>query len=182
GVFARRFNTAIPSCPALPQAGCLAAGRSSLILKQSGGGKLAWNWNDGPAFDESALGNPVAGLTSFAMCIYRENGGTDLVVDSSVPANGACTAKPCWYGTKWLDRFRYKDRVAGAIAQIRLRSGAGSGRIGLKGRGPSLGLSLPLAPFTKVTAQMINGNGDCWQAEYETAKINSAARFKANVD
>ncbi len=185
GVFARRFDTAVPSCPALPQAGCLDAGRSALLLKQSGNAKLSWKWGDGPAFDQDSLGNPVAGLTSFAFCVYRENGATDLLVDASVGAGGTCADKPCWKAPRSNIRFRYRDKAGAAdgITEIQLRSGAvGRGKISVKGRGPSLGLSLPVGPFNSVTVQLISGNGACWQAEYDTAKVNSANLFKLKTN
>jgi hypothetical protein len=183
GVFARRFNTAMPSCPALPQAGCLDAGRSVLQLGQSGGGTLLWKWKGGPAFDEGDLGNPASGLTAFAFCVYRDDGmTTDLLVDAPIDAAGTCGGRPCWKSSRTQKTFTYKDKAgtASGLTKMRLRSGpAGHGKISVKGGGPSLGLSLPVGSFSSVTAQMRNGNGECWQAEYDAARVNSARLFTA---
>jgi len=183
GVFARRFNTAVPSCPALPQAACLGAERSILQLSQSGGGRLSWKWKGGPAFDQGNIGNPVGGLTAFAFCVYRTHGATtDLLVNASIDAAGTCGLVPCWQVSRTEKTFTYRDKAATAngLTQIQLRGGpAGHGKLSVAGKGPSLGLSLPVGPFSNVTAQMINGNGDCWQAGFDAAKVDSAQLFSA---
>jgi hypothetical protein len=183
GVFARRFDTATPSCPASPQSGCLDAGRSELKLGQSAGGSLLWQWKGGPAFDKETIGNPVAGLTAFAICVYRANGPTtDLLVDASVDAAGVCNLRPCWTSSRTENTVSFKDKTGAAngITHIQLRGAPlGRGRISVKGSGPSLGLSLPVGPFSNVTAQIINGNGDCWQSDYDAARVNSPQLFSA---
>jgi hypothetical protein len=65
---------------------------------------------------------------------------------------------------------------------LKLRAGlAGASKVILKGKGVNLTMpTLPLTP--KVTLQVRNDNGECWDAEFSTPVQNLGDRFKAKAD
>ncbi len=184
GVFARRFDTAEPDCPATPRTSCRAAGQRLLLMRSGSSPKLVWKWRRGDAFDEDQLGNPEAGLTDWAFCIYRDDGSPTLIFDARVDAAGTCPIKPCWKSARLGAPYAYQDRTgtgSQGVTKIRLRAGnAKRAAIQLKGAGPSLNLpTLPLGPFDNVTAQFANGNGECWESIHTEASVDSSKTFKA---
>ncbi len=183
GVFARRWVTTPPTCPTAPQPDCLEAGKSSITLTDTGGGKLLWKWGGGPAFDVGHVGSPANDLTDYVMCLYREDGGApSLVMSAAVPGGGTCGGKPCWRANNKGSKTKYKN-VAGTpdgVDKVRFKTGeAGRSRFLVKGKGANLSVPLPIGSFTEVTAQMITGHGACWQAAFDSAAANSAAAFRA---
>lgn len=184
GVFAQRLASATPSCPPAPLAGCLDAGSSRLTLQSAGAGKLQWKWSQGPAFDMTQFGNPPAGLTGYALCIYRADGGpAALLLEADVPAGGTCgdADKPCWRMPSQLGSAKYRDvdATAGGISRIDLQAGvAGRSLVKVRGGGPGLGLSLPVGSFTTITTQLVNGLGACWESTHGApARANDTRRF-----
>jgi hypothetical protein len=130
------------------------------------------------------FGNPVFGLAGYALCIYRADGGpSTLLLETQVPAGGACGVppRPCWRMPSQLGGAKYRDAAAAAdgIARIDLEAGVGGrAHVKVKGSGPGLGLSLPVGSFTTITTQLVNGFGACWQSEHTApARANDARRF-----
>ncbi len=186
GVFARRFDTAVPVCGAAPLTGCFDAGKSRLALLGTGSGKLKWTWGGGPAFDGENFGVPTVGLTNYVFCLYHEDGGAPaLIMEAAIPSGGLCDedTKPCWKHPKAQTRVKYKDvdELSDGIAKVAIRGGRdGHGKISVKGRGPLLPLpTFPIGPFTTVTGQLVNGNGECWQTEHTEAQANTDKKFKS---
>ncbi len=181
GVFARRWVTTQPTCPTLPRSGCFEAGNSLLKLSQSGGGRMLWKWRSGPAFNVGHVGSPANELTSYVLCVYREDGGApSLVMGADVPGGGTCGSKPCWKANGKGTNAKYKDSAGtpDGIEKIVIKTGE-RGKILMKGSGPNLTLPLPIGSFTNLTTQLITGHGDCWEAEFDDARKNDATSFKA---
>ncbi len=184
GVFVRRFETAQPTCAAAPLSSCRAAGKKLLLMKSGAPGKLIWKWGRGDAYDEDDLGNPEAGLTDWVFCVYRDDGASTLVYEAGVDAGGSCPDKPCWRSGKMGAPYSFRNKLgmgSDGITKLRLRDGdVNRGNLQLKGRGAELTLpTLPLGPFTSVTAQLVNGNGDCWESTHAEARVDSSGVFKA---
>jgi hypothetical protein len=166
------------TCPVCDTAiaGCLAAGKSTLLLKNSADDtkdKLAWKWVKGAETALQDLGDPTA-TTKYTLCIYA--GGDAATVE--LPAGSSWKA----LGTMG---FAFKD-LTGAPNGARkalLKSGAaGKSKALVKGKGgnlpdsPAAGLTLP------VTVQLVNDtNATCFEATFGTAIKNDAKKFLAKT-
>lgn len=162
---------------AAPHAGCLAAAKSVLLLKQKGGGrdKLLWKWIKGAAIIPLQLADPTA-ASDYALCLYA-NGV--LIAGAELSA-----------GARWsaiTSGYQYSDPAGtpNGILKALLKGGAGGKtKVLVKGKGdnlpdPALGaLALP------VTAQLINAaTGFCVGASYGPSEVISSgsAAFKAKT-
>lgn len=169
-------------CIVAPQTGCSEPSRrgSSLLVSTRESGRLTWKWADrarsatGPDF-----GDPLTS-TDYALCVYDAVDATPrLVHKSSVAHGGSCRSGPCWLPTQGQG-FHYRDVAAsrGLHSIVMRRRPNGGAEIGVRGRGPNLGLaSLPLD--SKVTVQLQASDGSCWGASYESASRRTATAFKA---
>ena len=76
------------------------------------------------ATSQGALGDPVGGGTSAAVCLYDDDG--NLVQDFVVSRGGQlCGEKPCWK-TKGTKGYGYQDKAASADGITKLSYGAGA--------------------------------------------------------
>ncbi len=182
-------------CPAAPVVGCKApsvSGKSLLFFKDNAThtrDKYKFTWPKGDIVDPADFGDPVSGATGYRFCVWDESAGgatTTLVSEAFVPAGGTCGTKPCWKPVG--GGFKYKDASLsnGGIKTLLLRGNAllpGKSKITLVGKGAASPMPpLPLSQDVKVTAQVLNGAGFCWGAEYSTNTKNDGAFFKAKAD
>ena len=176
-------------CPAAPLNGCkrpTVPGASSLQLKKGttpDRDSLKWKWQRGST-SSADFGNPLAG-TGYQLCLYDETAGTpSTALAASAPAGGLCGTHPCWRALG--SGFSYSDRylTPNGISRIDLRAGSdGKARIGVKGKGAALGLTLPLADDPTVVLQLLNAYGTCWEARFPAPALASdPTRFKAVGD
>ncbi len=133
------------------------------------GDRLSWTWPKGGAIGIAELGDPTA-TTDFALCIYDRSGGMDptRIFVANAPGGSTCNGKPCWR-TKGTG-FTYKDGKAlhDGLAQISIVGGDfGRATIKVKAKGTALPTpTLPLAPQPRVTVQLQNSIGGCWEERY----------------
>lgn len=164
--------TPVPAgaCASTPIPGCRTATNSKLTL---GNGKLSWKWLRGTSV-LGDFGYPVAGPTSYTLCIYgAEAGAPTLALRATVPGNTMCGGTFCWKPTG-VKGFKYKDAAGAAdgITRMRLRAGSGDAQIQVKGAGASLMIPPPadannlVYQDPNVTVQLRNSEGICWQAVY----------------
>jgi predicted acyl esterase len=142
--------------------------------------RLKWNWVKGTATARTDFGTPVTS-TGYAICMY--DGHSMALFSAEVPAGGICRGKPCWKEQKRGFRFNDRDLSHGGIQKIILKDGIdGKAKILVKGRGA--GLVLPALPIQAlpVTVQVVNGNGQCWEAVYSGTLRNQEDKFKAKAD
>lgn len=190
--------TPIPAegCPATPSTGCRDAGKSSLSLniKNPARPKLKWTWLNGAPTAVADFGNPVSGITGYAVCVYDESAGTpDLVGSATVPPGRTCAnGNPCWKprGCGGAAGFKYYSREPHrtGLRSIRLRAGL-DGRawitVDMMGQNfsppPPASTSQSLHQDNTVTVQLRRtDNGACWQGVYSgTPRVNSVDTFKA---
>src|SRR6185369_13614178 len=94
-----------------------------------------------------------------------------LALAATVPAGGTCGRASCWRPTG--SGFRYTNALArpDGVRQIVLKEGLADGKakIAVRGKGGDLRLpQLPLAQDPRVTVQLRNSAGACWEARYES--------------
>ena len=170
------------NCAATPVPGCLAPGKSKLVLSRPGGnGKLLWQWLKGAATTFDDLGDPVNGVSDYRLCIYDEATGIPrLALAASAPAGNTYWKKT---GTATWSGFKYRsaDLAPDGLQIIRLKAArAGKARITVVGRGANLPLTLPFTQDTDVIVQLSRSDGGvCWQTTYSApADKNSDTQFK----
>jgi endoglycosylceramidase len=191
GATAVAFAVVPPSCGAAPVAGCrrpAVGGRGTLAISDAASDardRLLWSWDKGAATTRADFGDPTA-TTSHRLCVYDESAGVPrLVLGTTIPPGGLCGKHACWRATG--TGFRYLDPAAATdgIRKVVLKAGAtGKSKIQVRGEGARLGLpALPLAQDPKVTVQLRNDAGTCWEATYGTpARRNDATALKDRAD
>jgi hypothetical protein len=178
-------------CGASPQPGCRRAQDTVIVLRRGRRvprNQLSWRWRKGESTALEGFGNPVAGRTGYALCVYGTTAGTpSLMMSLAAEGGGLCGNASCWQriGARG---FRYRDRLhlADGIHRILLRTGtAGRARIVFKAKGDKLPLPTPAAGKNLVsqdptaTVQLVNSEGQCWSAEYQApAKRSNSTVFK----
>lgn len=169
---------------AMPLPGCtlpFVAGRGSLVLKNhvdDAKDKLIWKWNAGSQTDPSEYGNPVSGGTVYALCVFDENASVPQLIMENVILPGSW--EPSGGGYKYRDRNRASDGIGVVVLAP---GGDGKSRIIVRGKGALLGMpALPLNEDQKVTVQLVNSNGACWEAQYGSSLSNTPDLFKARAD
>lgn len=174
-----------PTCASGPQTTCrrpVRAGKALLVAKDGvpdASDQLTWKWNAGAATTLADFGDPLA-ETDYQLCVY--DGAGDTIARASAPAGGVCDGRPCWRAKGSKLTYRSRERVPGggrrSTLKLTLVAGTdGKAKILAKGRGVALGLD-PLPWTQPVRVQLLNGQGQCWEAEYVApAQRNGAGRF-----
>jgi cysteine-rich repeat protein len=161
-----------------PAAGCRTALLGSLTVR-GGRSSLTWKWSRGTT-TVAELGDPAAGGTSYALCVYDEVGsGSVLRVRARLPAGGTCAGKPCW--TVKMSALSYQDRDGSpdGITGAKLKAGTGSASLSVKGRGRYFAPELPFTQESRVTVQLWNSAGACWTTELSApADRSSPTQFR----
>lgn len=160
-----------------PAPGCAAAPGGRLTLTEQPGRprRLAWRWSAGTVA-AGGFGDPVAGGTSHAVCVYDAAG---LRLRAGVPAGGTCGARPCWRGTRTGLRYANRTEAPGGVRALALKTGTSRASIALLAKGGNLApLGLPLSPDFALTVQLKASGGGCWEARFTGPAVrNDAATF-----
>jgi cysteine-rich repeat protein len=179
-------------CAAEPVPGCIAAGAGTLAIDERKAGReklsLALKKLTDRVDVEGEFGDPVAGTTRYAICVY----GPDLAVDVRLDRAGAtCGTKPCWKATG-LTGYAYADPAGAAegVLAVRLKAGlTGKGAITATAANDAAhgetslatGAAAALAGAASATAQIVASDGECFAAELDTVKKADGAQFKAKA-
>ncbi|MFM7140834.1 MAG: hypothetical protein ACKO2K_02815, partial [Alphaproteobacteria bacterium] len=181
----------VEACPASPLTGCVEAKqvKFQVIERNAGREQMKVEWK---GFAEkttaAAFGNPVAGATSVAMCIYDDDGR--LVRRLEVDRGGRkCGGAPCWQALG-SGGFRYKDGGASAsgVQQLDFVSGeAGRGKASAKGRNDAgkgmtslpTGVAGRLAGEVGPTLQLATEAGFCLSAKVTAVLRADGLQYKA---
>jgi hypothetical protein len=134
---------------------------------------------------QADFGDPVAGTTGYAVCVYDES--EQVVADVRVDRAGAtCGGAPCWRALADTG-YRYKDLQGSAdgVRTIVARGGSGTGRLVVKGRntassgGLPTGITAGLAGATAVVVQVRSDDGACFGGRLDQVRRADALVFKA---
>ena len=180
----QRFT--ISACEEEPQAGCLAAGKAKLQIKNladDGKDQIKWGWIKGDAFDQTAIGAPTVD-TSYTLCVYDSSGGVDTIATSLTIQASASWQDKSPKGAKYKDKVGISD---GAIGGLLKPGAAGKAKVNVKAKGNAIPMPTPVAPGqyfeqdTTVTVQLVNREGTCWTSAFTTNKKNSSDKFVAKA-
>ena len=157
-------------CPATPETSCRqpGAGKASIFIKNDGDDakdRFTWKWLKGDVTPKSAFGNPPP---NYVLCTYVDSS----VVQADIPSAAACPS--CW--TETATGFKFRSDTD-EITRLMLKSGdvPGKAKIIAKGKGAALPDDLPGVPVTQpVTVQLINSDGECWEASYSMPPTKNA--------
>jgi 6-phosphogluconolactonase (cycloisomerase 2 family) len=171
-------------CGPTPLAGCRTASRGRLRLSAKRGKRFTWTWLNGQETDLLAFGFPP-GSTHYALCAYDESGPPALALRSLAPAAGVCVFSPlktCWRQVAAGYDYRDPSRTPEGALEMKLRTGVdGSARVIMRGSGEHVGL--PVLPLgLPVRVQLQASNGECWEATYSAAQVNTSTGFVARPD
>lgn len=148
---------------------------SKLLMRRDGGAndRLQWKWTHGEQTDISEFGTPLS-TTGYVLCVYGEDALSNpyLQFDAVVHGGGTCDGAPCWKAKS--TGFSYKDdtQSSDGISRINLKAGSdGEAKILVKGKGANLKLQ-PIFMSDPATVQLRASNGQCWEAQYPSFRIN----------
>lgn len=164
-----------------PAAACHTAALGGLALRGGNSPSVSWKWSRGTT-TLAELGDPVAGGTSYALCVYDEvaAGSSVLRLRARLPAGGTCAGKLCWKLKSSTVSYKNSSSSPDGLTTARMKAGAGSASLNVKGRGQYLEVSgLPFVQQSRVTVQLRSSEGVCWATELPApADRGSATQFK----
>ncbi len=179
-----------PTCEASPIAGCrtpAVGGKAFLSIKkhQSDDRKdmFLWKWLKGSATSKVDFGSPTT-TTSYLLCVY--DGNANKILDSVAIGGDSCESVPCWKETARGFMYKDKDKSPSGPQKLLLKEGAdGKAQAQVKGKGSDV--DPPSLPLTQpVTVQLINSDGQCWEAVYSAPALKNdggpSGQFKDKAD
>jgi len=133
--------------------------------------QITFKWAKGEDTQLVDFGNPVT-TDDYALCVFDPS----LAYKIIAPADGTCGSKPCWKQLG-IKGFSYKDPLddPDGVDKIKLKAGiTGKSKVQLKGKGPNLHAepgfpNLPLPLGLPARVQLQSGNGQCWEATFDSA-------------
>jgi hypothetical protein len=187
-------NTTLPAVCALnPVPSCIGPEKGILLVKEKVPGKEKVKVvlkKLVAAVNQSQFGDPVAGTTSYTVCVYDQADGLvgEMVVDRSQSDCGT-PPRPCWKAIS-TKGYKYKDKdttADGILKIIELGGDPGKGKVIVLGKNnASKGqLSLPtgIAPAlqnnSKATVQVVSSDADCFGVTTTEVKKADGLFFKA---
>ncbi len=156
-----------------PQAGCLTAPKSKLLLVPAvtaDQATLGWRWANGGALALGDLSDPTLDA-NYELCVY--DGASDvLIADAMFPAGAQ-------WSTAGAKGYRFKQSAPKTV--VRLRSGvAGKSSAVAKGRGVDLEQSFPFS--APVTVQLRKqGSPLCLESRFTSLHRSDATRLTAST-
>jgi hypothetical protein len=140
---------------------------------------LRWTWRKGEATAISDFGDPQ-GITDYSFCIYDESSGIPaLAMGAEIPAGAS------WKTTKRGFKYKAADAMPDGVRVVVLKEGdAGKASVSVVAQGSLLDLSaFPLVQDSRFHVQLLNGDGQCWQATYtQPPAVSKPGVFKDKSD
>ena len=144
--------------------------------------QITFKWAKGEDTQLVEFGNPVT-TDDYALCVFDPSLSYKIIA----PADGTCGTKPCWKQQS-IKGFSYKDKLLDpdGIDKIKLKAGiTGKSKVQLKGKGPNLHAEpgfpdLPLPLGLPARVQLQSGNGECWEATFDSAgtSANDSTQYR----
>jgi hypothetical protein len=175
------------ACGTAPAAGCVAPEKGILLVNEKKPGKEKFKVSLTKLqsmVTQSQFGDPVAGSTSYAICIY--DAANALKGEYKVERAGdTCGTAPCWSAVS--DKgFKYSDPTtfADGILKMKLLGGdMGKGKVKVKGKNTSshlpLGVAAALQNQTSATVQVLTSDASCFGVGLTQIKKADGTVFSA---
>lgn len=172
-------------CPTSPLPDCLRSDEveaSTLLTRvdpeRPQSNKVRFRWKKGVTFAADQVGDPVAGTTAYAVCVYDELG--QRLFTASINAGERWTLKNGRYA------YSDPDAIEDGVRSLRMVPGeAGKARVSATASN-SKGTLAPLVtpPYfdLPVTAQLLNSVGTCWEGRFASIRKNEPGDFRAKGD
>jgi cysteine-rich repeat protein len=168
-----------------PRGGCRTALKATLLIKENGvpaKNKLVWKWIKGQATTFSDFGNlgTPSGTTAYTLCVYQNTNATPAgVIGLTVPDS---STKWTVIGANKGDKYKDPSGTDDGVTKALLKAGAnGKAKALMKAKGGSMP-SATLGLTTPVVAQLVNSeNNACYTTQFNSAKKNTTAQFKAKA-
>lgn len=185
-------TTLAADCAPVPIVGCIAAGKGMLLVDEKTAGKEKLKVSLTklvPAVSQSQFGDPVADITSYAVCIYNASNvlAGAYTVDRGTENCEVADLIACWSPVKTTG-YKYLDKhlAADGIMKMLLAGGdAGKGKIKVSGKNdddaPSLptGVAALLNGASEATVQVVSSDADCFGMTLNQVKTADGASFSA---
>jgi hypothetical protein len=179
-----QFAIAEPLCPPAPLGGCRTAASGQLTVRDWSADRkdrLAWTWLAGAETMLEDFGDPFT-TTDYRVCLY--DAVDRVLLGAEAPAGGTCGTVNCWrYQGSNAIAYRDLARDPYGMDKMKLQAGAaGKAKIKLTARG--VNVSTPVLRFLALPLrfQLQASNGECWEATYSAAVVNTPAQLKAKPD
>jgi hypothetical protein len=170
----------------------IEAGRSSLLIRRSGGfgidDRLEYDWLRGNFIALRDFGDPGL-FTTYSICLYDTVAGEPALIGQwTIPPGPDCPADGCWRTV--IDRgFQYRDVLGtrDGIREIDLFAGL-PGRASIAVRGSGVNVNVPALPLEQdptVIVQVKNDfeAGKCWEERFSgRPEDNDETKFLAAGD
>jgi type 1 glutamine amidotransferase len=181
------------TCTFSPLSGCMTAGSGSVDVDERKPGKeklKAVLKKIVAATSQVDFGDPVAGATAYAICLYDQ--GNQLVGEWLVDRAGdSCGSKPCWKAVS-TKGYKYGDKAATADGVHKLQSKSGDaakGQVQARGKNDAskgrlalpTGIPAMLAGDTQATLQLAASDAQCFTAVLGKVKSADLSRFRAST-
>jgi len=166
-------------CASSPLAGCQEAAKGVLKVNKTNDlkAKVVSKWVGSAPFD---AGDPVLS-TDVALCMYDASGSSQPRLGMAAAAGGTCGPKDCWKSS--TTGFTYTDKLLtpDGLVKLKLKTGIiGTPKITAKAKGGSIPpFALPLT--FPATVQLQVSNGECLEATFSSAVVNTAAKLTAKL-
>jgi cysteine-rich repeat protein len=155
-----------------PQAGCLTAPKSKLLLAPvtAGQAMLSWRWANGAALALGDLSDPAVDA-SYELCVY--SGAPDtLIAQATFPAGAQWSAAGA-------EGYRYRQLVPKTV--VRLRSGvAGKSSAVVKGCDVDLEQAFPFTAPVTVQLRKV-GSPLCLESRFQSLQRSDSTRLTAST-
>jgi hypothetical protein len=186
-------TTLVVGCPTAPLAGCQTGARVQILVNEKTFGKEQIKVKVDKLLPDVALGffgDPVAGTTGFAVCLYDESSRRIATLRVNRPQQ-QCGTRPCWKiagGTS----YKYSDKLLAADGMLVLqtKSGpAGTGRFLAKAKrnlpkgfiAMPTGVAPQLTGDRRATVQLMSSNAGCITGTATNVKEASGTLFKGTT-
>jgi hypothetical protein len=161
------------SCPALPASGCQTGAKIQIQVNEKTFGKEQIKVKVGNLFSSvplSFFGDPVAGTTGYAICLYDQTNARVAAMRVN-RADQQCGTRPCWKVSGGTS-YKYADRLLAADGMLTLQLKSGAAGVGLfnakgknnLGKGMTAlptGVAAKLTGSRHATVQLMSSNAGC---------------------
>jgi len=187
-------TTTLPAgCAVAPVGGCVAPGKALLSVNEKAAGKEKIKVSLAKlqsALTPGDFGDPVAGSTSYAVCIYDDL--DQLVTEISVARAGEdCGSKPCFSAVS-TKGYKYTDKLTaadGVLKMILFGGDLDKGKVLTIGKNNAaksqtslpIGTAAALQNNTQATVQVLTNNAACFSATLTDVKKADGVSFSAKA-